>query len=53
MATRKNFKGRRDVRRTEATERAAARAKRTAAEQIARLDHGGYVAKRERSRLEK
>ena len=35
----------------EANERAAVRAKRTTAQQLARLDAGGYVAKKERARL--
>ena len=34
-----------------ANERAAVRAKRTNAQQLARLDAGGYAAKKERTRL--
>ena len=38
-------------RRKEANERAAIRVKRTTVQQLARLDAGGYAAKRERNRL--
>lgn len=44
---------RREARQAAAIARQAQRAARTPAEQIARLDRGGYVAKRERARLEK
>lgn len=40
-----------DQKRTEAEERAAARAKRSAAEQLARLDARGFRAERERARI--
>lgn len=51
MTTRKNFRNRREQRIREAAERIAARAKRSDADQLARLDAGGYAAKRERTRL--
>ena len=38
-------------RRKEADKRAATRAERTTAQQLARLNAGGYAAKRERNRL--
>jgi len=42
-----------DQKRTEATERAEERAKRSAADQIARLDALGFRAEKERARLKK
>lgn len=44
---------RRADRQRQALERQVAREQRTTAQQIARLNRGGYVAKRERARLAK
>jgi len=48
---RKNQRLKREKRRKEAEERAALRAKRTDAEQLARLDSLGWKATKERKRL--
>jgi len=48
---RKNFTNRRAQRREDATARAEERAKRSAADQLARLDANARVATRERARL--
>jgi hypothetical protein len=47
----KRTKERQEKKRAEAQERAEARALRTPAQQIAKLDEGGHVATRERNRL--
>lgn len=48
-----NMPHRKDARRERAIEVNAERAKRTPQEQLAKLDAGGYAAKRERVRLER
>ena len=52
MAQPKKWQGKgRRTRQAEAVERREARDKRTPAQQIAKLDRGGYAARRERARL--
>lgn len=51
MTTRKNFRNRREQRIREAAERIAAREKRSASDQLARLDAAGHRALKERTRL--
>lgn len=46
-----NFPNRRKQRQQEALARQASREKRSAADQLARLDQGNYVAQKERRRL--
>lgn len=48
---RKNFPQRKELRRQDAKERQAVRAKRSNAEQLALLDERGMVAWKERARL--
>ena len=56
MTLRKNFSGRREARRIDATTRAEVRSKRSAAQQLEHLDKlfgAGLGAKKERERLQK